>query len=107
MLRSLLQSARWVLLLTLAFTGARAAATVGSVVAVQPTRVADLVMLDAGFTAGLRQGMICRLTRGQAEIAEILIVELRSHFSAALIVSLSPREQIRPGDSALIKTFKT
>ena len=107
MLRRLLQFARFSALLSLALPGVHAAGVVGAVVAVQPTRVADLVLLDAGFDAGLRQGMLCRLTRGGREIAEVLLVDLRPHHSAALIVSVMPRQQIRPGDAAQLKTFKS
>jgi hypothetical protein len=78
-----------------------------AVVGVRPTRVADLVLLGAGFDAGLRQGMVCRVTRGEAEIAEVLLVEMRDRASAALILSLAPRQSIRAGDIATVKTFKT
>jgi len=77
-----------------------------AVVAVQPTRVADLVMLDHGFDAGLRQGMVCRVTRNGAEIAEVLLVDLRPSCSAALILNLAPRESIHAGDLASIKILK-
>ena len=107
MLPRVLQSVAFVSLLFLALPGVQAASAVGSVVAVQPTRVADLILLDAGFAAGLRQGMVCRLVRGNLEIAEVLLVELRPNHSAALIVSVTPRQQIRAGDSAFIKTFKS
>jgi hypothetical protein len=87
----------------------RAATPAGSglVVAVRPTRVADLVLLDAGFDAGLRQGMVCRVTRGSREIAEILLVALRPNHSAALIVNVAPRQSILHGDSARIKVLKS
>jgi hypothetical protein len=86
-----------------ATTGAASAA----VVAVQPARVADLVLLDGGFAAGLRPGMVCRVTRGAAEIAEILLVELRPACSAALIVAVAPRQSIRAGDLATVKVLKS
>lgn len=99
------------LALALAFTGATRADTrsIGpaAVVGVQATRAADLVLLGAGFDAGLRQGMVCRVTRGQAEVAEIVLVELRDHASAALILSLAPKQSIRAGDLVAVKTFKT
>jgi hypothetical protein len=77
------------------------------VVGIQPTRVADLVLLGRGFDAGLRQGMVCRVTRGATEIAEVLLVELRPNCSAALILSVAPRQSIRPGDVASIKVLKS
>jgi hypothetical protein len=108
MLRRLLQSSLVALVAATPFT-ARAASASGAlaVVAVQPTRVADLVMLDHGFDAGLRQGMVCRVTRGRADIAEILLVELRPACSAALILRLAPSQSIHAGDLAAIKILKT
>lgn len=84
-----------------------AATPVAAVAAVQPTRVADLLLLNNGFNAGLRQGMICRITRGTTEVAEVLLVELRPTCSAALIVSVAPKQSIRAGDVASIKILKT
>ena len=87
----------------------RAATASGAVavVAVQPTRVADLILLNGGFDAGLRQGMVCRVTRGATEIAEVLLVELRPDRSAALILSLAPSQSIHAGDVAAIKILKS
>lgn len=85
----------------------QAAAPAAAVVTVQPTRVADLVLLDHGFDAGLRQGMVCRLSRGTTEIAEVLLVELRPTCSAALIVSVASRQSIRTGDIASVKILKS
>lgn len=83
-----------------------AAAPTATVVAVEPTRVADLVLLRGGFDAGLRQGMVCRVTRGRTEIAEVLLVELRPAHSAALILNVAPRQSIRAGDTASVKILK-
>ncbi len=77
------------------------------VLAVQPTRVADIVVLNQGYEAGLRQGMVCRVTRGATEIAEVILVELRPQFSAALILNASPAQAIRPRDLATIKVLKS
>jgi hypothetical protein len=87
----------------------RAAIASGSaeVVAVQPTRVTDLVLLGRGFDAGLRQGMVCRVTRGTTEIADVLLVELRPTCSAALILNVTPGQSIRAGDVASIKILKS
>ena len=108
MLRRLLQSSLLALAATVPFS-ARAASAPGAaeVVAIQPERTADLVVLGRGFDAGLRQGMVCRVTRGGAEIAEILLVELRPTCSAGLIVSLLPGQSIRAGDNAAIKILKS
>jgi hypothetical protein len=96
-------------LLAVAPFSVRAATASGpaAVVAVQPTRIADLILLDHGFNAGLRQGMICRVTRGATEIAEIQLVDLRPTCAAALITSLAPQQSIRAGDVAHIKILKT
>jgi hypothetical protein len=87
----------------------RAASTsaAASVVTVQPTRVADLIILDHGFNAGLRQGMVCRVMRGSSEVAEILLVDLRPTCSAALILNVAAKQSIRAGDTAAVKILKT
>lgn len=77
------------------------------VVTIASAGAADLVLLDGGFGAGLREGMVCRVTRGTTEIAEVLLVELRPTCSAALILSLSPKQAIRAGDIASIKVLKS
>ena len=77
------------------------------VLAVQPMRVADIVVLNQGYEAGLRQGMVCRVTRGAIEIAEVILVELRPQLSAALILNASPSQAIRPRDVATIKVSKS
>lgn len=84
-----------------------AASVSAAVVAVESTRVADVVLLGGGFNAGLRQGMVCRVTRGQTEIGEILLVDLRPNSSAALILSVAPKQSIRSGDLAAIKVLKS
>jgi hypothetical protein len=91
--------------LTSAFLPAATASA--AVVAVESTRVADVVLLGSGFNAGLRQGMVCRVTRGLTEIGEILLVELRPSSSAALILSVAPKQSIRSGDLAAIKVLKS
>ena len=73
------------------------------VVAVQAASAADLVVLGSGFDAGLRQGMVCRVTRGATEVGEILLVDLRPTCSSALILSMAPKQSIRPGDLAAVK----
>jgi hypothetical protein len=87
-------------------TAAAAPASV-PVVAIEATRVADLVLLGGGFDAGLRQGMVCRVTRAGNAIAEVLLVDLRPTCSAALILSVVPKQSIRAGDVASIKILKS
>ncbi|MCX6956851.1 MAG: hypothetical protein NTV51_32395 [Verrucomicrobia bacterium] len=107
MLRRLLQSSLLALVAATPFT-ARASVVSGpvGVVAVQPTRVADLVLLGRGFDAGLRQGMVCRVTRGGAEIAEVLLVDLRPTCASALIVAQAAGQSLRAGDLASVKILK-
>jgi hypothetical protein len=51
--------------------------------------------------------MVCRITRGSIDVAEVLLVEVRPSSSAALIVSLAPKQSIRAGDLARVKILKT
>ena len=76
------------------------------VVAVRSARVADIVLLGAGFTSGLRQGMVFNISRGNVNVADIVIVDLRLHSGAALILQLAPGQSIRSGDVATVKTLK-
>jgi hypothetical protein len=109
MLRRLLQASLLALVAVSPFSARAAHGVAGAagVVVVQPSRVADLILLDRGFDGGLRQGMVCRVTRGATEIAEVLLVELRPNCSAALILSLAPQQSIRAGDVAAIKVLKS
>ena len=108
MLRRVLQSSLLALVALAPFSVCGAVASGSAeVVAVQPTRVADLILLNGGFDAGLRQGMVCRVTRGGTEIAEVLLVELRPTCSAALITSIAPKQSIHAGDAAALKILKT
>ena len=83
-----------------------AAAPALAVTSIQSTRVADLVVLGRGFDAGLREGMVCRVTRDGLEIAEVQLVGLRPDSAAALILSLAPAQAIRAGDCVTVKTLK-
>ena len=78
-----------------------------SVVSIVSASAADLVVLDHGFDAGLRQGMVCRVTRGEASIAEVQLVTLRPTCSAALILDLAPAQTIRAGDVVTVNLLKT
>lgn len=102
-----LRAAAGLAIVSLAASFAHAATPVASVVSVEPTRVADLVLLNNGLNAGLRQGMVCRVTRGTTDIAEVLLVESRPSCSAALILNVAPRQSIRSGDVAAVKVLKT
>jgi hypothetical protein len=108
MFRPCLQSSLLALFLATPFSvsGARVSGPF-EVVAVQSAAVADLVLLGRGFDAGLRQGMVCRVSRSGADIAEILLVGLRPTCASALIVSQATGQSIRVGDIASVKILKT
>ena len=109
-LRSRGLRAAWIgLAVSLASSSLPAAAVVPSaaVAKIQSAASADLVVLDGGFDAGLREGMVCRLTRGSAEIGEVVLVEVRPAASTALIAGLAPKQSIRRGDTARAKILKT
>ncbi|MEI8088306.1 MAG: hypothetical protein WCG63_01800 [Opitutaceae bacterium] len=95
--------------LVLAATRAAAAQTPRAVVVVstQTARSADLILLDSGFNAGLRSGMICRVTRGNTAVGELVLVELRPQAAAALIVGLQPHQTIHAGDQVAVKVLKS
>lgn len=84
-----------------------AAAPFAAVVGLESTRVADVVLLGDGFNGGLRQGMVCRVTRGSNEIGEVLLVDVRASCGAALILSIAPKQSIRPGDVVTVKVLKS
>jgi len=83
-----------------------AATRAGTVLAVEAGSVADLVVLDAGFDGGLRQGMLCRLVRDGREMGEVILVAVRPAVSAALITRLAADQTVRSGDVALLKLLK-
>ncbi|AHF89278.1 hypothetical protein OpiT1DRAFT_00617 [Opitutaceae bacterium TAV1] len=72
---------------------------------IHAARAADIVVLGAGFEAGLRQGMVCRVTRAGAPVAEIVLVDLRPRAAAALILTLENGQSIRTGDTVSVKTI--
>jgi hypothetical protein len=102
-----------VLALVLAFTGAaslRAAVSVGRSVGtariaqVASLPAADLVVLDDGFEAGLRQGMVCTVLRDGENLGELLLVDLRPRAASALILDLKPGRSLQSGDLVAVKT---
>lgn len=76
----------------------------GSVYGVYEARQADLVLVKGGFDSGFRQGMVCKVSKGAAQIGEVLLVNVRNNCSAALILDLEPETTIEPGQSVRIKT---
>jgi len=78
-----------------------------AVVATQPARTTDLVVLDAGNNVGLRAGMVCHVTRGALPVGDVLLVELRPNAAAALILSLTPNQAILNGDQIAVEVLKS
>ncbi|MEX2382336.1 MAG: hypothetical protein WD490_08135 [Opitutales bacterium] len=76
----------------------------GEVYEVVSTRLADLVIVSAGYRGGIRPGMLCVVHRYGSPVAEILLVEVRDHISAAIIREMVPEQVIQPGDAVQIKT---
>jgi hypothetical protein len=73
---------------------------------VMPTLAADVVLLDGGLEQGIRRGMVCRVSRGQRSIGELVIIESRSDRAAGLILKLVGDSIIQAGDMARIKTIQ-
>jgi hypothetical protein len=74
---------------------------------VAQTSIADLVILDNGHDAGLRQGMVCVATRNGDLIGELLLVDLRPRTASALILDLYSDAALRPGDLVAVKTVSS
>lgn len=75
------------------------------VLEIVPTHSADVVFLDGGLEQGLRLGMVCRISRAEKSVGELIIIESRSDRAAGLILKLSGDIVLRVGDIAEIKTF--
>lgn len=82
------------------------ASNTGSVYGVFEARHTDLVLVQGGFDSGFRAGMVCRVLRGAQEVGEVMLVDVRGHSSAAIIVKLEVGQVISPSDSVRIKTVK-
>lgn len=74
---------------------------------IAPAAAADLVVLDAGHEAGLRQGMVCVATRDGELVGEVLLVDLRPRVASALILDLAPARFLRAGDQVQVKTVSS
>lgn len=77
------------------------------VIGVHRGESADLVLVVGGFDFGLRQGMLCSVSRDGLNLAEVLITEARASHCSALIVKCHPNRAIRKGDSVSVKSSKT
>ena len=69
--------------------------------------VADLVFIDAGYEAGLRQGMVCVASRDSEKLGELLLVDLRPGGASALILDLKSGRSLQSGDSVTVKTISS
>jgi len=74
------------------------ASMTATVVKAHVSSAADLVEIDAGSEAGMRLGMRANIIRENVLIATLVVVELRSSASVALIEVLSQNEHFRVGD---------
>ena len=68
---------------------------------------ADLVVLDGGHEAGLREGMVCTVFRSGQVIGELLLVDLRPRAASALILDLASDRSLQPGDLVSVKTVSS
>jgi hypothetical protein len=74
------------------------------VIVIQPAGEADLILLNRGHAHGYRRGMRCAVSRDGRFLAEIELIELRTHAAAALITRLAaPGEALRPGDHVALQ----
>ncbi len=74
---------------------------------IEASSSADLVVLDAGFEAGLRQSMVCQVSRAGESLGKLLVVELRSNASTALILNLIAGRSLQFGDVVTVQTVST
>lgn len=77
------------------------------IVKIEKTSVADLVVLDAGYEAGLRQSMVCQVTRSGEALGRLLLVELRAQAATALILNINTGRSLLSGDSVTVQTVST
>ena len=62
-------------------------------------------MINAGENQSVRRGMTFAIMRGNRKVAEGVVAETRKEFSGVLPTELdNPKDQIRAGDVASVKT---
>ena len=76
-----------------------------TVFGVAGTPVTDVVILNNGLDEGFRMGMVCKVSRVDTAIAELILVDVRENRAAALILNLENGQAIRSGDDVKIKTI--
>ena len=77
------------------------------IVRIEALPAADLVVLDAGYEAGLRQSMVCKVSRGGEFLGELLLVELRPRAATALILHRTTGRTLQSGDTVAVQTVST
>jgi len=64
-----------------------------------------LLVVNAGEGQSVRRGMTFQIQRGNRKVAEAIVAEIRKDFSGLLPTQLdNPKDQIRTGDVASVKT---
>jgi len=64
-----------------------------------------LLVANAGENQSVRRGMTFTILRGNRKVAEAIVAEIRKDFSGLLPTQLdNPKDQIRTGDVASVKT---
>lgn len=76
-----------------------------TVFGVAQTPVTDVVILNNGLDQGFRLGMVCQVKRGDGNVADLILVDVRDNRAAGLILNLETGEAIRSGDAVNIKTI--
>jgi hypothetical protein len=74
---------------------------------IEPLPATDLVVLDNGFEAGFRQGMVCSVSRSGENLGQLLLVDLRDRTASALILDLTPGYRLQVGDTVTVKTVSS
>jgi hypothetical protein len=102
-MRILLQFS-FVLFLASLISSVATAGMTATLVKAHVSHAADLVEIDAGSEAGMRLGMRANVVRENVFIATLVVVELRSSASIALIEVSSRDADFRVGDLVYINT---
>jgi hypothetical protein len=77
------------------------------IIRVDAQAIADLVVLDDGYQTGFRQGMVCKVSRSGASLGELIIVDLRSKLSTALILNIATGQTLQRGDIVTAQTVSS
>jgi hypothetical protein len=88
------------------FTDARDLSRKGTVKALIPDNIADMLLLRGGYHSEFRPGMVCRIERDGTSIAEVVVVQSTLEHSVALILNTVPKTIPRSGDTVKIKTIQ-